>query len=286
MQDKGSRTISTTRDVAQDYLNQVALQSLLSAKEEKDLARKLKSGDRLARKRMIEANLRLVVKIAHRYRYRGIALLDLIEEGNIGLIHAVEKFDPERGFRFSTYATWWIRQAIDRAVMNQARMVRLPIHILQDISSCFKVVKQLARQKKSFPSQKEIAQEMDISSEEVGDMFLWFEGYQSADESKAADFDYRLIETLPDESSEDPVRQLEQEKLKNHVSFWLKQLPPKYKEVVVKRFGLLGHEPETLQGVSVEMDITRERVRQIQTEALKRLKKLLKTDKTTRQALQ
>lgn len=278
MRDNDTRLVGTIRDVTQIYLNEIGSQSLLSAEEEKSLARKLQAGDTLARKKMIEANLRLVVKIAHRYRHRGISLSDLIEEGNLGLIHAVEKFDPERGFRFSTYATWWIRQAIDRAVMNQARMVRLPIHILKDINSCFKVVKEFATEKNYFPSQEEIAKEMDRSSEDISEMFLLFEGRQSADTSKAMDFDHAFIETLPDESAEDPMDQLEQQRLKDYILSWLKQLPQKYKEVIVRRFGLLGHEPATLEAVGVEVGITRERVRQIQTEALKRLRRLLEKE--------
>lgn len=278
MGDSGSRFIDTTRDVTQIYLNEIGLRSLLSADEEKSLAHKIKAGDALARKKMIEANLRLVVKIAHRYRHRGIALSDLIEEGNLGLIHAVEKFDPERGFRFSTYATWWIRQAIDRAVMNQARMVRLPVHVLKDINSCFKVVKEFAFEKKYFPTQEEIAKEMDRSSEDISEIFVLFEGHQSADSSKTAEFEHSFIETLPDESAEDPLVQLEQDKLKNYITFWLKQLSSKHKEVVARRFGLLGHEPLTLKEVGFEIGITRERVRQIQTEALKRLKRLLQKD--------
>lgn len=278
MRDSGSRVVDTTRDVTQIYINEIGLKTLLSADEEKSLARKIKAGDAFARKRMIEANLRLVVKIAHRYRHRGIPLSDLIEEGNLGLIHAVKKFDPERGFRFSTYATWWIRQAIDRAVMNQARMVRLPVHILKDINSCFKVVKEFASEKNYFPTQEEIAKEMDRSAEDISDMFILFEGHQSADTSKTADFEHSFIETLPDESAEDPVMKLEQEKLKNYVNAWLKHLSPKHKEVVVRRFGLLGHAPQTLEEVGVEIGITRERVRQIQTEALKRLKRLLQKD--------
>lgn len=274
MRDNSTRLVGTIRDITQIYLNEIALQSLLSAEEEKSLARRLKVGDTLARKKMIEANLRLVVKIAHRYRHRGIALSDLIEEGNLGLIHAVEKFDPERGFRFSTYATWWIRQAIDRAVMNQARMVRLPIHILKNINSCFRTVKEFASEKNYFPTQEEIAKEMDCSSEDIDGMFLLFEGRQSADTSKM-NFDHAFIETLPDESGTDPEDQFEQQRLKDSIIAWLKQLPLKYKEVIVRRFGLLGHEPATLEAVGVELGITRERVRQIQTEALKRFRRFL-----------
>ncbi len=266
------------RDVTQTYLNEIGLKSLLTAEEEINLARKIKAGDPLSRKKMIEANLRLVAKIAYRYRHRGVSLSDLIEEGNLGLIHAVEKFDPERGFRFSTYATWWIRQAIDRAVMNQARIVRLPIHILKDINSCFKIVKEFASEKNYFPSSEEIAKEMHRSSEDVSEMFLLSEGHQSVDPAKSEEYVHPLIETLADESAEDPLIELEHEKLKKYVNDWLKKLPPNYKEVVIRRFGLLGHEATTLGEVGAEIGITRERVRQIQTEALKRLRRLLQKE--------
>ncbi|HXH54254.1 MAG TPA: sigma-70 family RNA polymerase sigma factor [Gammaproteobacteria bacterium] len=277
MRNNGARLVDTIRDITQIYLNEIALQSLLSAEEEKSLTRKLKAGDTLARKKMIEANLRLVVKIAHRYRHRGISLSDLIEEGNLGLIHAVEKFDPERGFRFSTYATWWIRQAIERAVMNQARMVKLPIHILKDINGCFRVVKEFASEENYFPSQEEIAREMGRSSEDISNILVFFEGGQPANTSKR-DFDHAFIETLPDESAVDLLDQIEQHRLKNYIIAWLKQLPLKYKEVIARRFGLLGYEAATLEGVGVEVSITRERVRQIQTEALKRLRRLLEKE--------
>ncbi len=252
MRDYDTRCADRIHDITQMYLNQIGLQSLLSATEEKSLARKLQTGDKLARKKMIEANLRLVVKLAHRYRHRGVLLSDLIEEGNLGLIHAVEKFDPERGFRFSTYAMWWIRQAIERAVMHQAPIVRLPIHKLKGINYCFRIVKAWASEKHYFPSREEIAKEMDRSSEEISD--------------------------LPDEVSKDPLQQVEQQKLKKYVILWLKKLPLKYKEVIVRRFGLLGHEAVTLEAVGAEMGVTRERVRQIQTSALKRLRRLLEQE--------
>lgn len=278
MRGDGTQFVDTVRDVTQIYLNEIGLQSLLSAEEEKVLARKLHRGDKLARKKMIEANLRLVVKLAHRYRHRGVSLSDLIEEGNIGLIHAVEKFDPERGFRFSTYATWWIRQAIERAVMNQARMVRLPIHKLKNINNCFKLVKELASERNYFPTREEIAQKMDCSSEEISEIFLLFEGRQSPDASKATNFEHIFIESLADESIEDPVLKIDKERLGGYITSWLNSLSPKYKEVIIRRFGLFGYEPATLEVVGTEIGITRERVRQIQTGALKRLRQLLEKE--------
>ncbi len=162
--------------------------------------------------------------------------------------------------------------------MNQARMVRLPIHILKDINNCFKVVKEFASERNYFPTQEQIAKEIDRSSEDVSEMFLLFEGQQSPDTSKTKNFDHAFIETLPDESAKDPLDELEQQKLKDYILAWLKQLSQKYKEVIVRRFGLLGYEPATLEVVGAEVGITRERVRQIQTEALKRLRRLLEKE--------
>lgn len=278
MRNDGTGLSDTTRDITQMYLNQIGLHSLLYATEEKSLARKLQAGDKLARKKMIEANLRLVVKIAHRYRNRGLSLSDLIEEGNLGLIHAVEKFDPERGFRFSTYAMWWIRQAIERAVMSQGRIVRLPIRKLKDINNCFRIIKELASEKNYFPSREEIAKKMDCSCEEISEMLLLFEGHQPAEGAKIGELEHAIIETLPDEAAKDPLEQVEQRKLKKYVMLWLKKLPLKYKKVIIKRFGLLGHKAVTLEAIGAEIGVTRERARQIQISALKRLRRLLEQE--------
>ncbi len=266
------------RDVTQIYLSEIGSHKLLSAEEEVDLARRVKKGDRSARKKMIEGNLRLVIKIARSYLHRGVSFSDLIEEGNLGLIHAVEKYDPERGFRFSTYATWWIRQAIDRAVMNQARMVRLPIHILKDIGNCFKAVKYLTYDLGHYPSIEEIAAEMEISPLEVEHYFTMFEGQTSVDSEQDYDAEHSYIESIPDEISEDPIDAAEHERQAQFISEWLAKLPPKYKEVIVRRYGLQGFNSSTLDELSAEMGITRERVRQIQTDGLRRLRRLLEKD--------
>lgn len=268
---------NSSPDAMKIYLSEIGYQSLLSAEDEVRLARKSKQGDKLARQKMIEGNLRLVVKIARRYLYRGVPLSDLIEEGNLGLIRAVEKFDPERGFRFSTYATWWIRQSIERAIMNQSRTVRLPIHILKEIGNCFKVVRKLTHKKDHYPSLDEVAKAMDKSTEEIERIFLLLEGSASLDSSRVA-FEQPLLDTLPDESAENPETVIEQENLKDTVAQWLSQLPFKYREVVIRRFGLLGHEINTLEEVGIEIGLTRERVRQIQTEALRRLRRMLDKD--------
>ena len=266
------------RDVTQIYLNEIGYRALLSVKEEVILAREMKRGNKQARQKMIEGNLRLVVKIARRYLHRGMPLADLIEEGNLGLIHAVEKFDPDRGFRFSTYATWWIRQSIERAIMNQTRIVRLPIHILKDIIHCFKIVKKMAHQNSHYPNMKEIADEMKKPLEEIKQIFLLWEGRNSPVLEKNLFFDETLLERVTDDSMQDPALLLDQGNLVESVAFWLAQLPPKYREVITRRFGLLGFQQETLEQVGLAVGLTRERVRQIQAEALKRLKSLIKKE--------
>jgi RNA polymerase nonessential primary-like sigma factor len=266
------------RESTQIYLNAVGFCPLLTAKEEKHFARLAQKGDKTARQRMIEGNLRLVIKVARHYLHRGVPLSDLIEEGNLGLIHAVEKFDPERGFRFSTYATWWIRQSIERAIMNQARTVRLPIHILKNINSCFKAVKSLSIEKEQLPSLEQIAKELDTSLEQVENMFLWMEGSTSLDSRKNYANEFSLIDTLSDETNKDPVTLIDEEKTRNKLDDLLDKLPERHKEVLCRRFGLLGYEVGTLEEVGQEVGLTRERVRQIQTEAIKRLKRHLKNN--------
>lgn len=273
--DSPSKTRDVQRDVTQIYLNEINLHPLLSQEDEIYYSRKSKAGDPKAKEKMINGNLRLVVKIARRYMHRGLSLSDLIEEGNLGLIHAVEKFDAERGFRFSTYATWWIRQYIERAIMNQARLIRLPIHILKEISSCFRVIKNLSIKHDHQPSMEEIAEVMECPTEEVEEMLQMTELSTSIDAPIGEDNNQNLLDLIPDENAEDPAFLFTKEKSKEYLNRWLSQLPPKYKEVVVRRFGLLGHESRTLEEVGDEIGLTRERVRQIQSEALKRLRKFI-----------
>jgi len=268
-------TYKVIRESTQIYLNEVGDYPLLTAEEEISLSRRLLKGDKIARRKMIEGNLRLVIKIARNYLHRQLPLSDLIEEGNMGLIHAVEKFDPERGFRFSTYATWWIRQSIERAIMNQARTVRLPIHILKNIGIFFKAVKGLSIEHDQLPSLTEVAAKLEVPLEEVENMFLWMEGSTSIDTARGS-FEQPLTETLSDETVKDPIAVLEAENLKDKINHWLTKLSPKQKEVLSRRFGLLGHEASTLEEVGEEVGLTRERVRQIQSEGLKRLRTMFK----------
>jgi RNA polymerase nonessential primary-like sigma factor len=262
-------------DATQLYLNEIGFSPLLSAEEEVFFARKALKGDNAARKRMIESNLRLVVKISRRYVNRGLALLDLIEEGNLGLIRAVEKFDPERGFRFSTYATWWIRQTIERAIMNQTRTIRLPIHVVKELNVYLRAARELSQKLDHEPSPEEIAALLEKPVEDVERMLALNERVTSMDAPIGPTSDKTLVDTVPDVHVSDPVELLESSDLNLSLDHWLDELTEKQREVLSRRFGLRGHESSTLEEVGREIGLTRERVRQIQVEALRRLRDIL-----------
>ncbi|MFC1519188.1 RNA polymerase sigma factor RpoS [Pseudomonadota bacterium] len=262
-------------DATQLYLGEIGFSPLLSAEEEVFFSRKALKGCEKSRNRMIESNLRLVVKIARRYNNRGLALLDLIEEGNLGLIRAVEKFDPERGFRFSTYATWWIRQTIERAIMNQTRTIRLPIHVVKELNVYLRTARQLAQKLDHEPTAEEIADKLDVSTSDVSRMLKLNEKITSVDTPLGGDNDKALLDVIADDDSVGPDYKVQDEDLSNSIVGWLNELNTKQREVLARRFGLLGYEPSTLENVGAEIGLTRERVRQIQVEALKRLKDVL-----------
>jgi RNA polymerase nonessential primary-like sigma factor len=262
-------------DATSLYLKEIGYAPLLTAAEEVFYARKLLKGDESARKRMIESNLRLVVKIARRYVNRGLELLDLIEEGNIGLMRAVEKFDPELGYRFSTYATWWIRQTIERGLMNQTRTIRLPVHIVKELNVYVRASRKLAQKLDHTPTPEEIAKEVDKPVEDVLKIFSLSERISSID-IPVAENEKSLIETISAAGASSPERQIEGENLSEVLNKWLTQLPEKQREVLVRRFGLLHHQEETLEQVGREIGLTRERVRQIQVDALRRLRDVLR----------
>lgn len=264
-----------TLDPTQIYLNEIGYSPLLTAAEEVYYSRRAQRGDELARKRMIESNLRLVVKIARRYMNRGLAFLDLIEEGNLGLIRAVEKFDPERGFRFSTYATWWIRQTIERAIMNQTRTIRLPIHVIKEINQYLRIARQLVQRLDHEPTLEEIAMAMDRSTDDVRHMMGLNEGVTSVDIPIGKDADRVLLDAIPDEVNPDPFSALQDEDVVSHLDAWLNELTQKQRAVVERRFGLHGYEKATLEEVGDEIGVTRERVRQIQIDALKKLREVM-----------
>jgi len=265
-------------DATRLYLNEIGGSKLLSAAEEVQLARLAQGGDHAARHRMIVSNLRLVVKIARRYLNRGLPLLDLIEEGNLGLIRAVEKFDPERGFRFSTYATWWIRQTIERAIMNQTRTVRLPIHVVKEINVYLKAARSLSQSMDHEPTTEDIAALLEKPIGDVKRMLGLNEHTASVDTPYGKDADKPLVDMLQDESALDPADNIQDIDIQANLDHWLEKLNDKQREVVERRFGLHGYEHATLEHVAQELGVTRERVRQIQMDALRRLRDILEKD--------
>tara|TARA_R100001129_G_scaffold56177_1_gene38668 strand:- start:782 stop:1771 length:990 start_codon:yes stop_codon:yes gene_type:complete len=272
-------------DATQLYLGEIGFSPLLTAQEEVFYSRRALKGDKAARRRMIESNLRLVVKIARRYSNRGLALLDLVEEGNLGLIRAVEKFDPERGFRFSTYATWWIRQTIERAIMNQTRTIRLPIHVVKELNIYLRAARELAHKLDHEPTAEDIAKSLNKPVGDITKMLRLNERIASVDTPVGGENDKALLDILADEDDHGPEGVLQDENLKANITDWLDSLNSKQKEVLARRFGLLGYEASTLEDVGHEIGLTRERVRQIQVEALRKLRDSLKQQGLTLDAL-
>lgn len=272
-------------DATRLYLGEIGFSPLLTAEEEVHYSRMAQKGEEAGRKKMIESNLRLVVKIARRYLNRGLALLDLIEEGNLGLIRAVEKFDPERGFRFSTYATWWIRQTIERAIMNQTRTIRLPIHVVKEINIYLRAARHLAQTLDHEPSPEEIAEMLDKPIADVKRMLGLNERITSVDTPLGRDADNSLLDAIPDENNIDPVLLLQDDDVRGNIEQWLGQLTDKQREVVERRFGLHGHDVSTLEEVGNTIGVTRERVRQIQIEALRKLREILEKEGFSGEAL-
>jgi RNA polymerase nonessential primary-like sigma factor len=258
------------------YFKEIGQNELLSASEEYALASRVKQGDFDARQRIIECNLRLVVNIAKHYASRGMALLDLIEEGNLGLIHAMDKFDPERGFRFSTYATWWIRQNIERAIMNQSRTIRIPVHVIREMNTCLQAFRHLEAHKGNEPSVEEVAHLLGKPVADVRYVLNLNERIASLDTPLDIDPSLSLSDALPDENALSPELQLQHTEIEVLVRQWLDELGDKQRCVIERRFGLNGHAIHTLEEVAETMDITRERVRQIQVEVLKLLRRRLK----------
>ncbi len=269
---------SKSFDATQLYLGEIGFSPLLSPEEEVYFARLAQKGDAPARARMIESNLRLVVKIARRYVNRGLALLDLIEEGNLGLIRAVEKFDPERGFRFSTYATWWIRQTIERAIMNQTRTIRLPIHVVKELNVYLRAARELAQKLDHEPTAEEIAEMLDKPIDDVKKMLGLNERITSMDTPIGKEADKSLQDIIADENNVDPQMLLQDDNLSENIDAWLEKLSEKQREVLARRFGLRGHEKATLEEVGRQIGLTRERVRQIQVEALRALRELMESE--------
>ena len=269
------KTAATSLDATRIYLSEIGASPLLTAVEEKDFARKAQRGDESARQRMIESNLRLVVKIARRYINRGLPLLDLIEEGNLGLIHAVKKFDPERGFRFSTYATWWIRQTIERGIMNQSGSVRLPIHIMKDINSCLRAAHRIRQEQDRAPTSAEIAECLERDVAEVERLLGLHERVTLRSGTNDVDGALGPVDRLKARRDAEPSHCAQKEIVNEIVDRWVCALGDKQRAVVERRFGLHGYRHATLEQIGDEIGVTRERVRQIQLDAIRNLRTMI-----------
>ncbi len=272
-------------DVTQVYLNEIGAKPLLTPSEELETTRKVRAGDFAARQKMIEHNLRLVVNIAKHYLNRGIPLLDLVEEGNLGLIHALEKFDPERGFRFSTYATWWIRQSIERAIMNQSRTIRLPVHVVKEINVVLRAMRHLEAADTRDSTVERVAALIDKPASEVRRILSLNEHIASLDAPLEIDPNHTVADVIADDNSVDPSVMLQSAELGTLVDDWLAQLSDRQREVILRRYGLNGNEVETLDTIASDLGLTRERVRQIQLEGLERLRRIIKRGGMNKESL-
>jgi len=266
------------------YYKEISATALLTKHEEITFARQVQKGDSAARERLIRANLRLVVKIAKRYIKSGVPLLDLIEEGNLGLMHAVKKFDPEKGFRFSTYGAWWIQQTIERAIMDQSRTVRVPVYVVKKINACMKKNKEILSESGVQPSHNELADAMQYAPKEMEKILIVNEKSISMDSAMSEKMNQTLMEKMSCQQEYEPFHRLAKVNLEKNIMRWIDKLSPRLREIIILRYGLQGNEHATLEQMSSDIGITRERARRLQTEALKQLKILIHQegeDKTT-----
>jgi RNA polymerase nonessential primary-like sigma factor len=277
--------VELLEDVTQLYLNEIGAKPLLTPAEELATTRLVRAGDFTARQKMIEHNLRLVVNIAKHYLNRGIPLLDLIEEGNLGLIHALEKFDPERGFRFSTYATWWIRQSIERGIMNQSRTIRLPVHVVKEINLVLRAMRHLESADRRDSTVERIAALLDRSEDDVRRILSLNEHIASLDAPLEIDPNRTMAEVIADDTGGDPESLLQSSEVDSLLGDWLEQLSERQRTVIERRYGLNGLDVATLDVIATDLGLTRERVRQIQMEGLDRLRKIIKRGNISRDSL-
>jgi RNA polymerase primary sigma factor len=268
-------------DAIKLYLKEIQKTTLLTAESERELAQRISEGDKAARDRMIESNLRLVVKIAKRYMNRGLPFLDLIEEGNMGLIKAVERFKLSKECRFSTYATWWIRQSIERALVNQSRTIRLPVHVSDDINKLIKISRELLQRLNREPQAKEVADAMGVDPAYVRRLMVLVKKTYSIEHPMGENNDYSLMDTIEDTSAVDPATLIEDLDKYAHVSEWLDTLNENEREILALRFGLDDREPQTLDTIGRRFGVTRERIRQIEAKSLEKLRKIMDDKQTS-----
>ena len=268
------RSTGAGRDPIRIYLDEIRRTKLLTAEEELILAKRVWEGEEDARCLMIESNLRLVVNIAKRYMNRGLPLLDLIEEGNLGLIRAVEKFDYKRGFRFSTYATWWIRQSVERSIVNQARIIRLPVHVSEDITTTLKAERKLFQQLGGDPTMEDIAEYLGLPLHKIQYIYQLVRRTSSIETPIGQDDDQELMDLIPDDKAIMPSERIEDESRVALIYNWLNELLENEKEIIILRFGLDDSEPKTLESIGQRYGVTRERIRQIEASALRKLRKI------------
>ena len=261
-------------DAIKLYLRDIQKTKLLTAEDERELANRITAGDKAARDRMIESNLRLVVKIAKRYINRGLPFLDLIEEGNLGLIKAVERFKISKECRFSTYATWWIRQSIERALVNQSRTIRLPVHVSDDINKMLRISRTLMHSLNREPTVKEVATSMNVDQSYIRRLMVLLKKTYSIERPMGENNDYFLSDTIEDTSTVMPSELLENLSRYAHVSEWFATLSESEKSILTLRFGLDDTDPQTLDTIGKQFGVTRERIRQIEAKALEKLRKV------------
>lgn len=267
-------------DAIKLYLREIQRTRLLTADEEKELASRIAKGEKAARDKMIESNLRLVVKIAKRYINRGLPFLDLIEEGNMGLIKAVERFKLSKECRFSTYATWWIRQSIERALVNQSRTIRLPVHVSDDINKMLRITREQVQKLNREPSVKEVATAMGVNSAYVRRLMVLLKKTYSIERPMGENNDYFLIDTIEDTSTISPAELLENLNKHEMLSKWFETLSESEKKILTLRFGLDDKEPQTLDTIGRSFGVTRERIRQIEAKSLEKLRKIVEASES------
>lgn len=283
---KSNLTSTIASDLIQKYLVDISQNPLLDPHQEIEYGKLIQQGDQMARQKMIISNLRLVVKIAKRYTYSNLSLLDLIEEGNCGLMHAVNKFDPNRGFRFSTYAAWWIKQNIERAIMNQGRTVRLPIHVAKKLNSYLDTKKNLAKTLDRSPNSLEIAKALDEELETIEKILILNERTISLEGETSHYVNKVVVGFFTDHNQHsNPFLLLSAHNLKENFERWINLLSDRHRDILVRRFGLQGHPRLTLDETGLQVGLTRERVRQLQNAALKRLRYFIERDGENSQTL-